>query len=284
MSIFERPPAVPEPSPRRETTMGPAVLLLPETRETQVADAAVRDLPASAAPAPARDLQPARDSPPAPAPAPAPTAPAPAPTAPAPATINNMLVRQPVGNPQLSLAKMSAVDFVFAYPHGAPSSISKQDKARATQTYKWFMLMATSEEATALKAATRTGPEGNSGNKRVILKRLNNMILDLLRNAFDAHPTASMPSSLKKNSLLGMNYIADRLRQLKMQTPETVSKKLDPTSKISARTGLEREVPPPSGPPAHLPPNDCASLLLPLLEPAPVSRNAVPRKHRLRQL
>ena len=58
------------------------------------------------------------------------------------------------------------------------------------------MLMATSEEATALKAATRTGPEGNSGNKRVILKRLNNMILDLLRNAFDAHPTASMPSSL----------------------------------------------------------------------------------------
>ena len=42
------------------------------------------------------------------------------------------------------------------------------------------MLMATSEEATALKAATTTGPEGNSGNKRIILERLNDMILDLL--------------------------------------------------------------------------------------------------------
>jgi hypothetical protein len=184
---------------------------------------------------------------------------------------------------------MSAVDFVFAYPHGAPSSISKQDKARATQTYKWFMLMATSEEATALKAATRTGPGGNSGNKRIILKRLNNMILDLLRNAFDAHPTASMPSSLKKNSLLGMNYIADRLRQLKNADPRNCLQETRPyfcpTSKISARTGLEREVPPPSGPPAHLPPNDCASLPLHLLvEPAPASRSAVPRKHRLSQL
>ena len=115
---------------------------------------------------------------------------------------------------------MNAAAFVFAHPNGDPSSISsKQDEARATQICKWFMFMATSEEATALKAATTTGPEGNSGNKRIILKRLNDMILDLLRNAFDAHPAASMPLSLIKKQSFGMNSIADRLRQLKHAGP-----------------------------------------------------------------
>ena len=79
LSIFERPPAVSRSHRHDERPPWGQLCCIYQRRERRKSPsrrgAAVRDLPASAAPAPARDLQPARDSPPAPAPAPAPTAP-----------------------------------------------------------------------------------------------------------------------------------------------------------------------------------------------------------------
>jgi len=111
------------------------------------------------------------------------------------------------------------------------------------------------------------------------------MILDLLRNAFDAHPTASMPPSLKKNSLLEMNYIADRLRQLKNADPRNCLQGTHPYFQNFRTDWLRKRgaaaVGATSAPPAQRLRLTPAPLLVEL---APASQSAVPRKHRLRQL
>ena len=139
--------------------------------------------------------------------------------APATATTATMLVRQANPTPSTSLSRVKAVDFFLEHRlSGAPPSrFTKQDRSRAKHCWTWFAYMASDEE----KRKLFDKQQPDIGELRRILAHLHDLILELLHDAFDQHPTAKVPRSVQPGHTMMVNFIDDRRTELaKLKDPK----------------------------------------------------------------
>lgn len=118
-------------------------------------------------------------------------------------------------NPKATIKGVNAADYYLDYKRrGSHLNLERQDQQRAETVVTWYNAMATADERSDFSDPTK-----DKGAQRRILKHITKLIKERLYDAF-ASANVTIPRSVKPDSKdPGMNWIADRLAQLKKLDP-----------------------------------------------------------------